>query len=123
VPEKCGSWVSFGSGCIPQTGANGNISADPLFTSASDFQLQPTSPAIDAGSNSASHLPTQDIAGNDRILPGPGRCTPIVDMGAYEFSRPSSLIRGTALLCPSLATNGDPACHLHVGVALPLIPQ
>jgi len=52
-------------------GNNGNISADPLFVnSASDFHLQATSPAIDAGSNAAPSLPTQDIAGNSRILDG-----------------------------------------------------
>lgn len=95
------SGTTFAGSCTSASGTNSNISADPLFTSASDFHLQSTSPAIDAGSNSAPHLPTQDIAGNDRILPGPGRCTPIVDMGAYEFARPSSLtLNPTSLSFP-----------------------
>lgn len=83
---------NYGTNCIAQTGSNGNISADPLFVnSASDFHLQSTSPAIDAGSNTAPNLPQQDIAGNDRILDGKGLCIVTVDMGAYEFARPSSL--------------------------------
>lgn len=87
------SGLSYGSICIDQTGKNGNISADPLFVNAaaSDFHLQATSPAIDAGSNTAPNLPAQDIAGNDRILDGNGDCTATVDMGAYEFARPSGL--------------------------------
>lgn len=93
---------NYGTNCIAQTGSNGNISADPLFVnSASDFHLQSTSPAIDAGSNAGPNLPQQDIAGNDRILDGTGRCTATVDMGAYEFARPSSLtLNPTSLLFP-----------------------
>lgn len=96
------SGTTFAGSCTSASGTNNNISADPLFTSASDFHLQSPSPAIDAGSNSAPHLPTQDIAGNDRILAGPGHCTPIVDMGAYEFARPSSLtLNPTSLPFPA----------------------
>ena len=84
--------LNYGGICIDQTGKNGNISSDPLFVnSASDFHLQATSPAIDAGFNTASSLPTQDIAGNPRILDGNGDCVAIVDMGAYEFAPPSVL--------------------------------
>jgi hypothetical protein len=84
---------NYGSMCIDQTGKNGNISVDPLFvnSAASDFRLQATSPAIDGGSNTAPSLPTEDIAGNDRILDGNGDCLATVDMGAYEFARPSVL--------------------------------
>ena len=86
------SGTTFAGSCSSSSGNNGNISADPLFVnSASDFHLQSTSPAIDAGSNTAPSLPTQDIAGNDRILDGKGLCTATVDMGAYEFARPSVL--------------------------------
>ena len=84
--------TTFAGSCSSSSGNNGNISADPLFVnSASDFHLQSTSPAVDAGSNSAPDLPSQDIAGNDRILDGKGLCTATVDMGAYEFARPSVL--------------------------------
>ncbi len=86
------SGTTFAGSCSSSSGNNGNISADPLFVnSASDFHLQVTSPAIDAGSNTAPSLPTQDIAGNPRILDGNGDCVAIVDMGAYEFARPSVL--------------------------------
>jgi predicted outer membrane repeat protein len=63
------------------TDGGGNIDADPQFVDApnGDLHLQPTSPAIDAGDNSA--VPpgiTTDLDGNLRIVNG------IVDMGAYE---------------------------------------
>ena len=59
----------------------GNISADPLFVNAAkvNFQLQSGSPALDAGNNSAPHLPAKDLAGKPRIVDA------IVDIGAYEF--------------------------------------
>jgi len=86
------SGTSFAGSCSSSSGNNGNISTDPLFVnSASDFHLQSTSSAIDAGSNSAPDLPSQDIASNDRVLDGKGLCTATVDMGAYEFARASSL--------------------------------
>lgn len=48
------------------------ISADPLFVNAAvnDFHLQATSPAVDAGTNSAPNLPQTDVSGNPRILGG-----------------------------------------------------
>jgi parallel beta-helix repeat protein len=66
------------SGCTGVIGTNGVISADPLFTSATDFRLQPGSPAIDAGNDGAPNLPGTDLAGNPRIVN-------VVDIGAYEF--------------------------------------
>jgi hypothetical protein len=68
---------NYGTGCVDQTGSNGNISADPLFVnSVSDFHLQSTSPAIDAGSNSAPDLPTQDIAETTVFSTAKGSATP-----------------------------------------------
>src|SRR5262249_13398131 len=64
----------------------GNISADPLFLTASDFHLQWGSPAVDAGTNSVSGLPSSDFGGNPRIADGNGDSTAIVDIGAYELS-------------------------------------
>lgn len=65
--------------CSAQSGANGNISADPLFVGKSNFHLQAGSPAIDAGDNSAPDLPAKDIAGGPRIVNG------VIDIGAYEY--------------------------------------
>jgi hypothetical protein len=65
-------------------GGTGNINANPLFISAANFQLQPTSPCINDGSNAA--IPagvSTDLAGNPRIVDG------VVDMGAYECQNPS----------------------------------
>jgi parallel beta-helix repeat protein len=82
-----------GGNCAGVNGTNGNISSDPKFVNPpTDFHLQSTSPAIDAGSNTAPHLTQKDIAGNDRILDGSGHCSATVDLGAYEFGHPSSLL-------------------------------
>ena len=86
------SGTPFGGACTFAAGTSGNISTDPLFVSSpTNFHLLSTSPAIDAGSNTAPSLPEQDIEGNDRVLDGKGACTATVDMGAYEFAHPSSL--------------------------------
>ena len=76
---------SSGSGlqgtCADQNLGNGNLSVDPQFVMwmRSNFQLQSTSPVINAGTNSAPDLPSTDLAGNPRIVGG------VVDMGAYEY--------------------------------------
>lgn len=63
------------------TAVDGNIlGSNPLFVKpiAGNFTLQPTSPAINAGTN-ACGLSALDLEGNPRISKG------VVDMGAYEF--------------------------------------
>ncbi|HEV2351619.1 MAG TPA: choice-of-anchor D domain-containing protein [Terriglobia bacterium] len=71
---------AYGGSCTDQTGANGNISADPkFFLPASDFHLELESPAINAGNNAAPLLPSTDLDGNPRIQQG------TVDIGVYEF--------------------------------------
>jgi hypothetical protein len=66
---------------------SGNIAADPQLMyyeggSGGDYQLAPTSPAIDAGvmSDAGVNAPTTDIDGNLR----PSGAT--VDIGAYEYT-------------------------------------
>ena len=51
---------------------------DPIFVdpNANDFRLNPSSPAVDAGSDGAA-MGTLDLAGNGRIIG-------TVDVGAYE---------------------------------------
>jgi hypothetical protein len=52
-----------------------------------DYQLQTSSPAVDAGLN--SHLPAginTDLSGSKRIVKGSVNSTETIDMGAYEFA-------------------------------------
>jgi hypothetical protein len=84
------------------TSAGANINADPLFVDPDgpddilgneddDHHLQPFSPCIDSGDNSAPALPPTDFDGDDRriddpMVPDTGNGTaPIVDMGADEY--------------------------------------
>ncbi|MGA2498308.1 MAG: right-handed parallel beta-helix repeat-containing protein [Tepidisphaeraceae bacterium] len=72
-------------------GGTQNIDADPLFTAS--LTLQASSPCINTGNNSILTTPplnvTTDLAGNSRILPA---VAGTVDMGAYEYSGPISLV-------------------------------
>lgn len=72
------SGTSYGDSCAGFGGTNGNISANPLFVSKANFQLQISSPAIGAGTTSAPDLPKTDFANKPRIVGGK------IDMGAYE---------------------------------------
>jgi parallel beta-helix repeat protein len=69
-----------------EIGLDGNISANPLFASPTDFHLLSGSPAIDTGNNSALNLPAADLSGNARIADSAGLGYPVVDMGVYESS-------------------------------------
>jgi hypothetical protein len=73
--------------CASDLGQNNNISSDPLFVNSPKhmYELNATSPAIDAGDNSAPDLPKKDFAGKPRIVDGNGDGKAIIDMGAYEF--------------------------------------
>lgn len=76
------------SGIASLTGVSGNISADPLLQdlSAGDVHLLSGSPAIDAGVSTAIGFPEQDFEGDERIIDGNADLSPIVDIGADEFS-------------------------------------
>lgn len=74
-------------GIAPQTGANGNLSADPLLKNAAagDVHLLAGSPAIDAGVSTPAGFPEQDFEGDTRIVDGNGDLAAQVDIGADEF--------------------------------------
>jgi len=82
------SGVRYGGGCTDQTGANSNISADPLFIdpAGGNYNLQVSSPVIDVGTNAAPKLPSVDINGDPRVADGDGNGVAVVDIGAVEFS-------------------------------------
>ena len=73
------SGSGLSGGCANQSNQNGNISADPMFVSTTNFELQSGSAAINAGDNSAPKIPARDLAGKARIVGG------VIDIGAYEF--------------------------------------
>jgi hypothetical protein len=83
-----GNGVVFTNSCtIPLPTPVGNITNAPLFVNqaADNFHLQPNSPCINAGLN--TYAPAgADLDGNPRIAGG------TVDMGAYEFQSPQSMI-------------------------------
>jgi hypothetical protein len=80
----------------------GNISADPLLVNRVDgnLRLQPNSPCINSGSNAYSTGST-DLDDNPRIAGG------TVDIGAYEFQTPASLISYAWLQQYGLPTDGS----------------
>lgn len=90
-----------GNDWVISAGVDGgnNIDSDPLFVSASDFQVQQNSPAVDAG-NTISYTDatsvTTDLAGNTRIQ------NSVIDMGAYETDPNAS-----AQYMLVVANNGD----------------
>jgi hypothetical protein len=73
--------LSYGDSCAGMDGTQGNISGNPEFVGLGKipYELQPTSPAINAGTNSAPDLPKKDLAGHPRIVGG------TIDIGAYEY--------------------------------------
>ena len=137
VQECGGSGAGWNSACGTDTG--GNIDADPLFTDASggDLRLQPPSPAIDAGNNTAVPAGiTTDLDGNPRFadvlsVPDTGNGDPpIVDMGAYEaqvnvtigkFVSPSVVEPGQAITFTLTLSNRGNITATHI-VVTDLLP-
>jgi len=82
------TFCTFAFSCTaPDPGGSGNITNAPLLLDfgISNFRLQSNSPCINAGQN-AGISTLVDADGNPRVSGG------TVDIGAYEFQNPASLI-------------------------------
>ena len=79
----------------------GNITNEPVFVNlvGGDFHLQSNSPCINSGNNSYVTT-TADVDGNTRIVGG------TVDIGAYEYQTPTSVISYAWLQQYGLTNNG-----------------
>jgi hypothetical protein len=106
---------AYGGTCADQTGAGGNVSADPGFLDAStgDYRLTMTSPGIDAGNPSAPHLPAVDLSGGQRVADGNGDGEPRVDMGAFEYRNSAPVANAGA----DLTLPCGPDCRAAVTIA------
>ena len=92
--ENC---IAYGNYCTSQgSGSSSNVyltkltncwTSDPLFINqeAGNYRLSSTSPCINSGNN-VYVLGTNDLDGNPRIVGG------TVDIGAYEYQTPQSII-------------------------------
>ena len=100
----CGRYSTLSYCCTRPQGAGslGNITNAPLFVdyAGGNLRLQSNSPCINAGLNAYAPGPT-DLDGLPRIVGG------TVDMGAYEFQGPGSVISYAWLQQYGLPTDGS----------------
>jgi hypothetical protein len=89
VPDYGGSVEKLSYCCTTPTPIDGigNITSPPLFVdqAGGDFRLQSDSPCINAGNNACVSAST-DLDGNPRIAGS------TVDIGAYEYQSPASVL-------------------------------
>jgi hypothetical protein len=102
APNFSGGAMSYCDTLPLATNGFGNITNGPVFVDLvnGDFHLQSNSPCINSGNNVS--VPTgSDLDGNPRISGG------TVDMGAYEFQNPASVISYAWLQQYGLTNNGS----------------
>jgi hypothetical protein len=88
--------------CSPTAAGARNLTNPPVFVdfAGGNYRLQTNSPCINSGKNSYVP-PGPDLDGNPRIVGG------TVDIGAYEFPTPTSVISYAWLQQFGLATDGS----------------
>ncbi len=93
--------TKFNNCCTIPNPYGGGITNEPLFANPAtgDFHLQSYSPCINSGDNSFVTTAT-DLDGNPRIVSG------TVDMGAYEFQSPGTVIFYANLQAPTNNSSG-----------------
>jgi hypothetical protein len=87
--------LAAGAGTVTTPGTGTNVTGDPQFVDplTMNYQLKPSSPAIDRG-NAALLAPSElDLLGAARNVDGNGDCRAAPDLGAYE-------LQGHAAGCP-----------------------
>lgn len=96
-PDNSGS--SIYSSCLPLTGS---ITNEPLFANQAggDYRLQSNSPCINSGNN-IYNTNSLDLDGNPRVMAG------TMDLGAYEFQTPASILSYAWAQQYGLATDGS----------------
>ena len=102
---------TFGGGQILP--GPGNINADPLFTdlAGGDLSLTRNSPAVDHGDN--GFAPSgPDLDGAQRVVDGDEDGDAVVDMGALEFSRATTISSLNAVAIPAVADPGEPVAFI-----------
>ncbi|HEY3268603.1 MAG TPA: right-handed parallel beta-helix repeat-containing protein [Armatimonadota bacterium] len=112
----------FGNGAnavgLPDpAGQNGNIEGAPLFASATDFRLAAASPCVDAGENSAVTPGEADLDGKPRKQGGS------VDIGCYEFPKPTAYALGDVIGILKVAAgiwSGAPDAMIRLNPEAPL---
>ena len=102
--DDSNSGVNFTNCCLsfPAPSGLNNSTSAPLFANlaAGDLHLQPASACINAGDNNYA-TNAADLDGNPRIVGG------TVDIGAYEFQSPQSVISYAWLQHYGLPTDGS----------------